>query len=632
MPGARAADYASTGDRMFVSKDGRTTFGVIWYPPSDADPFDSAGPVLEKTRAAAAATEIAGAPVRITGIDALVSVSDESTGPSVLLETLLGGLGALIVLLFVFGSLMAFVPLLMAAITIPTTFLILWPLAEVTDVSVVVQFLVSLIGLGVAIDYALLIVMRWREEHASGKDNRESVVEAMEHAGKAVIISGFAVAIGLLALAVLPVPFLRSIGYGGMLIPLVSVLVGITLLPVVLDSIGPKLDRVGFGRRTTNTGQGWVPWGRLVVRRRWLIGLIALAILAVFMIPVADFSTGTPRAEALASTGTARAGLDSLESSGIGAGVLSPYDVAVVGGDATTAATAFAGVEGVRGAIAPDTPEWRRDDTAVVNVFPVEEDSNSTVDRVRDVAESQPGEILVGGAVPGSLDFNEAVYGNFIWVVLVIIAITYILLARVFRSLLLPLKAIIFNVISIGAVWGFLVWAWQKGHGSGAIFDIEPTGALTVWIPLMIFAFLYGLSMDYEVFILSRMREEYDRDGSTERAVVAGIARTGRLVTAGSVILFLAFVALAASPGTDIKVFATGLAVGIVLDATVIRSMLLPAFVAVLGRWNWWMPAWAARILRIEPCYPAPEQRGDTPLELEPPARPPGPPQPAGGA
>ena len=149
---------------------------------------------------------------------------------------------------------------------------------------------------------------------------------------------------------------------------------------------------------------------------------------------------------------------------------------------------------------------------------------------------------------PGAVDFNEAVYGNFIWVILVILVVTYILLARVFRSLLLPLKAIIFNIISIGAVWGFMVFFWQNGHGSGAIFDIEPTGALTVWIPLMVFAFLYGLSMDYEVFILSRMREEYDRDGSTDRAVVAGLARTGRLVTAGSLILFLAFIALASGP------------------------------------------------------------------------------------
>ncbi len=216
------------------------------------------------------------------------------------------------------------------------------------------------------------------------------------------------------------------------------------------------------------------------------------------------------------------------------------------------------------------------------------------------------------------VDFNEAVYGNFIWVVLVILVVTYILLARVFRSLLLPLKAIVFNIISIGAVWGFMVFFWQEGNGSGALFDIEPTGALTVWIPLMVFAFLYGLSMDYEVFILSRMREEYDRDGSTDRAVVAGLARTGRLVTAGSLILFLAFVALASGPETDIKVFATALAVGILVDATIVRSMLLPAFVSVLGRWNWWMPVWAARILRVEPSLPPPEKRGEVPLNLDP--------------
>ncbi len=204
-----------------------------------------------------------------------------------------------------------------------------------------------------------------------------------------------------------------------------------------------------------------------------------------------------------------------------------------------------------------------------MNVFPAAEDSTSTVERVRAAAAAQPGEVLVGGAVPGNVDFNDAVYGNFIWVVLLILAITYVLLARVFRSLLLPLKAVIFSVISIGAVWGFLVWFWQKGHGSGSIFNVEPTGALVVWIPVMVFAFLYGLSMDYEVFILSRMREEYDRDGSTDRAVVAGLARTGRLVTAGSLILFLAFVALGSGPEVDVKVFATGLAVGIILDATV---------------------------------------------------------------
>lgn len=416
-------------------------------------------------------------------------------------------------------------------------------------------------------------------------------------------------------------PFLRSIGYGGMLIPLVSVLVATTLLPVILATIGPRLDRLGVRRRTSSAGQGWVPWGRIVVRRRLVVGGLALAVLLALFIPVLDFSTGTPRAEVLAASGEGREALDALTSSGIGPAVLAPYDVAVVGGDPGEAARTLAGVDGVRGAIAPSSDEWRRGDTAVVNVFPVEEDSASTVDAVREAADALPGEVLVGGIVPGNADFNEAVYGNFVWVGLIILLVTYILLARVFRSLLLPLKAVLFNVISIGAVWGFMVVFWQEGHGSGALFDIAPTGALTVWVPLMVFAFLYGLSMDYEVFILSRMREEYDRDGSTDRAVVAGLARTGRLVTAGSLILFLAFVALSSTPGTDIKVFATALAVGIVLDATIVRSMLLPAFVALLGRWNWWMPPWAARILRVEPSVPPPELRRDGTLGLEPEVR-----------
>jgi RND superfamily putative drug exporter len=621
IPDVRYADYATTGDRTFVSDDGRTAFAVIWYPPGDVV-FEPAKQATDQAEAAAEDTTVAGAPVLITGYDPLaVGESEESEGPSVLVETLIGGLGALIVLAFVFGSLMAFVPLLMAAIAIPTTFLVLWPLAEATEVSVVVQFLISLIGLGVAIDYSLLIVMRWREEVAAGRDRFEAVIETMEHAGKAVIFSGIAVAIGLLAMVVLPVPFLRSIGYGGMLIPLISVLIAITLLPVVLATVGPRLDRIGVSRRTANAGQGWVPWGRFVVRNRWLVGGAALVILALLFVPVLDFSTGTPRASSLASSGNARVALDQLNDSGIGAGALNPFEVAVIGGDAGAVAQATAGADGVRGAVAPAGAAWGNDQLRVVNVFPEAEDSPSTVDAVRAAVGDQSGEVLVGGATPGTADFNDAVYGNFIWVVIVIALITYVLLARVFRSLLLPLKAVIFNIISIGAVWGFMVLFWQLGHGSGAIFDIEPTGALTVWIPIMVFAFLYGLSMDYEVFILSRMREEYDRDGHTDRAVVAGLARTGRLVTAGSMILFLAFVALASSPGTDIKVFATALAIGILLDATVVRSMLLPAFVAVLGRWNWWMPVWAARILRVEPCYPAPEVRGEVPLELDPPGQ-----------
>lgn len=608
VPGSRATGYASTGDEAFVSEDGRTTFGLLWYPPSPVA-FDPAGVALDQAREAAAEVTVAGQPIRITGLDALSSGEGGSEGPSVLVETLVGGLFALIVLLFVFGSAMALVPLLIAAIAIPTTFLVLWPIAEVSEVSVVVQFLVSLIGLGIAVDYSLLIVMRWREEITLGRSNREAVIESMEHAGRAVIFSGVAVAIGLVAMILLPVPFLRSIGYGGMLIPIVSVLVATTLLPVLLDVAGPKIDRIGLRRRTRNTGEGWVPWGRFVVRHRLWVGGIALIILLAFAGPVINFSTGTPKAEALASEGPARVALDQLTSSGIGSGVLTPLDVAVVAGDPQETAEVLGGVEGARGAVAPDTPGWRNGDFAAVNVLPTEENATGTVDAARAAAADLPGEVLVGGSIAGNADFNDAVYGNFIWVVLAILAVTYILLARALRSLLLPLKAVIFNVLSIAAVWGFLVFFWQEGNGSGMLFGIEPTGTLTVWIPLMVFAFLYGLSMDYEVFILSRMREEYDRVPNTDRAVVLGVARTGRLVTAGSLILFGAFVALGSAPETEIKMFATALAVGIILDATVVRGMLLPAFVSLLGRWNWYLPPWAARILFVEPSLPGAETR-----------------------
>jgi RND superfamily putative drug exporter len=178
---------------------------------------------------------------------------------------------------------------------------------------------------------------------------------------------------------------------------------------------------------------------------------------------------------------------------------------------------------------------------------------------------------------------------------------TFVLLARAFRSLLLPAKAIVLNVLSVAAAWGVLVLVWQQGHGSEAVWGIQATGSIPSWMPLMVFAFLFGLSMDYEVFILSRMREEYDRTGSTRTAVVQGIGRTGRLVTSAALILFLSFVSMGSGPDTQVKMLATGLAAGILLDATVIRALIVPAAIALMGRWNWWLPRWSARVLRVEP-------------------------------
>ena len=601
LPQSRTASYASTGDRAFVSGDGRTTFALVYIPAKGG--VNPGWVEAQAAQTALADVTVGGSAVEVTGLDALRSSAGESegSGTGVLVGTLLAALGALLVLVLVFRSFMAIVPLLMAVVAIPTTFLLIWPLAAVTDVSLIVQFLVALIGLGIAIDYALLVVVRWREERQQPSlSNDAAVRNAMQHAGSAVVFSGTTVAISLLALVVLPVPFLRSIGIAGLLIALVSVAVAVTLLPVLLATIGPKLDWPR-NRRNAGASRGWSAWARLVVRHRWAAAVGSTAVLAALVIAAASIQLGNPRADSLANGGPARAGLDKLETSGLGTGPLSPFDVLVRSGDAGAAAKALAKVDGVQSALAP--ADWRRGDTAIVTVIPTADGNSAagraTLDRIRDTP--LPGETTVGGDAALSADFLDAVYGSFPFVLGLICLLTFVLLARAFRSLILPLKAVLLNLVSVAAAWGLIVLVFQKGFGSGAIWGIEATQAINVELPIVVFAFLFGISMDYQVFIISRMREAYDRTGSTEAAVVEGIGRTGRLVTSAALILGLAFVAFSASPGTEAKIFATALGGGILIDATIIRGILAPALVAILDRWNWWLPAWAARILRVEP-------------------------------
>ena len=208
-------------------------------------------------------------------------------------------------------------------------------------------------------------------------------------------------------------------------------------------------------------------------------------------------------------------------------------------------------------------------------------------------------ELTLAGLPTEEREFIDAVYGNFIWVLLFVVLLTYVLLMRAFKSVLLPLKAVILNLVSLGAAYGIIVFVFQKGHGAEEIWNVPATDSIISWIPLMIFAFLYGLSMDYEVFMLTRMREAYDETGDTAQAISLGLARTGKLVTSAALVLMFAFFVLSTSPGTDIKQFGIGLAAGIIFDATVIRALLVPALMRLLGRWNWWLPAWAARLLRV---------------------------------
>jgi putative drug exporter of the RND superfamily len=607
LPGSRVASYASTGDRSFVSPDGRTTFAIVYPQPDPNAAFGENPKAVEAARDALQGTRVDGARVNVSGYDALQEDSGGDSGTGVLLEALLGGLGALIVLAFVFASFLAVVPIVMAIVSIMTTFLLVWGLTAFTDISPVVQFLVALVGLGVAIDYSLLVVSRWREERSHGRSGDEAVQRAMETAGRAVVFSGTTVAIGLVAMIALPIPFLRSMGYGGMLIPLVSTLVAISLLPVVLSKLGQRLDWPH--RRTDDrASRAWTRWAEAVVRRRWVAAGSAVAILAALVIAATGLTLGDANPETIAKQGDAKAGLTQLERSGIGSGALLPTEVLTSGTNPERVAAELRRVDGVHGAVAPQSPQWRSGGSAEVLAFSTADDSTSagraTLDRMRDSAHAAGPDVRVGGMPAQNDDFIAAVYGNFPLMIALIGTITFLLLARAFRSLLLPLKAVLLNVASVAAAWGVLALMWQQGYGSELLWGIDATGSVPAWIPLMVFAFLFGLSMDYEVFILARMREEFDATGETRTAVVRGIGRTGRLVTSAALILFLAFVSLASGPGTDLKMFATGLAAGILLDATVIRALLVPAVVSLFGRWNWVLPRRPARLLRVEPSLP----------------------------
>ncbi len=602
-PGLRVIDEASSGDKVFRTKDNRTAFALVFYPPPHDQSFKTP---TEPLRTATTAAVPSGWTVGVTGEDALAAGDSGGGGGgnSVLIETLLGGFGALLVLAFVFASFLAFLPLVVAAASILLTFVFLLPLTYLTDVSFIVQFLVSLNGLGVAIDYSLILVTRWREERDHGRDNHDAVVVAMETAGRAVVFSGVTVAIGLIALVVLPVPFMRSIGIGGALIPLASVLTTLTLTPAILGGIGPRVDWPRI-RHENKASRAWAAWATRVVRHRVIASVVAIAILGALFVAFLGVKIGLAGSDSLAQRGPAFEAFQQLKKGGVSTGWLTPMQVLAKEQGVESTASSVSRVEGVQHAIVSTDPGNVRNGQTVLVVVPTRETVNSatvgTVRRVNSAAKNDPN--ILGVAGPGSdqIDFLKAVYGNFPLMLGLIALLTFELLARGFRSVLLPNKAVLLNLLTVAATLGFMVIFWQNGHGSNAVFGVQATGAVTFWVPLMVFAFLYGLSMDYEVFILSRIREEYEVTHDTDAAVIEGIARTGRLVTSAALILFLAFLALATGPGTDLKVFASALGFGILLDATIVRSLLVPALVSMFGSWNWWMPTWFARVLRVQP-------------------------------
>jgi RND superfamily putative drug exporter len=603
-PGARASSFFSTGSSAYVSKDRHTTFMEL-YPAGAADINAKSG--AEAILAAAKAGLPTGIEVHVTGRDAIMEANQngDTGGPSLLVEVLIGGLGALVILFFVFGTLPAvLLPIAIAVSSILNTFTLVWLLTYVTDVSIIVQFLIALVGLGVAIDYALLMIFRFRDELREGRDVETALVETMTHAGKAVIVSGTTVAVGLLSLIVLPMPFIRSVGIGGMLIPAVSVLAAITLLPALLAVLGTRINGLRLlPKRLVDRGHPedgpWGRWARLVNVRPGRVAAVGLAITGVLVFYGFQLNPNEAQMKNVGGSGDAIVGRDALKTAGITPGVLKPLDVLVEkGGDPAAVAARLGAVGGITATAAPK--DWRNGDAALVEAFPAVDGADPGIQPIidRSNAALKGTDATVGGTAAVDRDLVHAIYGNFAYLLAFVLALTYILLARAFRSLVLPLKAVLLNLVSLAAAFGIVVIVFQLGHGSG-IWGVEAMQAINPWIPIMIFAFLFGLSMDYEVFMLTRMREAYDETGSTSKAIELGVARTGKLVTSSALVLMCAFLALSSGPGFEIKELAIGLAAGIIFDATVVRALLVPATMRLLGDANWWMPKWVGTVLRM---------------------------------
>jgi RND superfamily putative drug exporter len=400
-----------------------------------------------------------------------------------------------------------------------------------------------------------------------------------------------------------------------MLIPAVSVITAVTLLPALLATLGTRINSVRvLPKRLMDTGHPedgwWGRWAAFVMRRPVAVAVVGLAIVGVLVSYGVQLNPSEAQAKYFPGKGDAISGRTALADAGISAGVLKPFVVLVENGAPREPIVAkLRDTPGVAGAVAP--PDWKKGSTSLVEAFAstdaATKEVRTTIKTIRAELKGTGG--TLGGVAAEDRDFVAAVYSNFPYVLGFVVLLTFVLLARAFRSLVLPLKAVILNLVSLAAAYGIIVFIFQMGHGSQSIWGVHATQAIIPWIPLMIFAFLFGLSMDYEVFMLSRMREAYDETGDTNRAVALGLARTGKLVTSAALVLMFAFFVLSTGPGVDIKQFGIGLAAGIIFDATVIRALLVPALMRLLGRWNWWLPESAARALFVS----APQQAAERP-------------------
>ena len=533
---------------------------------------------------------------------------------------------ALGILLLVFGlSWAVTIPLLFAACTIMGTLGLVYLFAHWLTMATYVTNLVQLIGLGIAIDYSLLIVYRFREELHRHDSKDDAIVRTMATAGRAVVFSGATVAIGLALLLFMPSPFMRSMGIGGFLIPLVSIAAAVTLQPALLSLYGRKgVRRAAVFRRVRDSGRRGF-WERLatsIMRRPVAFLAAGTALLVATAVPVFALQLTPGSAEGIPKHPQAVRGFDILKSA-VGAGALSPTQIVIDSGRSggATAQPVQRSINRMLAGVGRDPevrfvryeprPPWLDPSGRYAQVVVAgeheygDEAAQSFVHRLRDhlipAARWPAGvRVLAGGGPPQGVDFIDRSYAVFPWLVLGVLALTYLLLLRAFRSLILPLKAVLLNLLSVATAYGALVVVFKWGVGN-SLWGLYQFPQVEAWIPIFLFAMLFGLSMDYEVFLVSRMREAWDETHDNKRAVALGLERTGRIVTAAAVVMVAAFSGFIAGRVVGLQEFGFGLAVAIFVDATIVRALLVPSLMALFGRYNWWLPPRVARVMRVRP-------------------------------
>ena len=581
-----------------ISPDGRIAYATLTL---DVPEREMGKPAFAELSTAVAGMEAPDVRVELGGDAVFLNATDESSG-----HVGIGLLVALLVLLVVFGTMVAAIlPIGIALVSVGAAIGGITLMAGTMDVSVSAIPVAGLVGLGVGVDYALFVVARYRENRAAGQDNRLALAGAMGSSGSAVVFAGGTVVIATAALFITGVGILTSIGLATALMVLSAVAAAVTLLPALLSLLGDRIDKGRLVRRHRPAKAAedtrWWRFGHRVSARPWPYLLGSVAALLVIAAPAVAMQTAFPAAGDAPEETTHRQAYDLL-TEGFGVGINAPLlllvdlDTAGVAADDVTSLTEE--IAAVPGITAVNAPQTSSDGgtvvfTALPDTGPADPDTSTTIERVRDVI---PGNVYVSGITAVTDDLNAQLRRTLPFFIGAVIAVSFLLLMVVFRSIAVPLKAAVMNLLSIGGAYGVLVAVFQWGWGA-ELLGLEGPTPITSLIVVIMFPILFGLSMDYEVFLLSRIREEYTRTGDNTESVARGLAGTGRVVTSAALIMIAVFLSFVASPVPSLKMLGLGLATAILIDATIVRMVLVPATMALLGKANWWLPGWLDRVL-----------------------------------